>query len=430
MISWKRSFYFVWFAEFMAISGFATTTPIIPLYLRTLGVTDPARLNFWNGLAQSTSALALAVFAPIWGRVADGYGRKPMLVRAMFGGAILVSLLSLTTAPWQVVVLRALQGCVTGTVAAATVLVASMVPREETGYRLGLLQMGIFLGNSVGPLFGGMLVDAAGPHVNFLATGAILALSGVLVLRLVREDFIPSPKSGSLSHRIIPDFSPLAKNPALIALLFVTFTVQFASDVAVPILPLVVLHQSGTDQGVGTMSGLIIGVGALASAFSAAAVGKVSRRIGYGRTLLICVGGCMVFYVLQGIATTPKGLLWMRVGACIFLGGTMPSVNALIAQLCDPRKQGSTYGLSSSVSNAGAALGPAVGALVATAAGYSAVFFTTAAILLVTGVSVIRSAAHGISFGAGPSDAEAPNEAARPDGEDPGLRPEAAKGEP
>jgi MFS transporter, DHA1 family, multidrug resistance protein len=403
MNHWKQSFYFIWFAEFMAIAGFATTTPIIPLYLRELGITETGALNFWNGISQSASSLALAIFAPIWGSVADGYGRKPMLVRAMFGGAILIALMALTTAPWQVLVLRALQGCVTGTVAAATVLVASMVPREETGYRLGLLQMAIFLGSSIGPLFGGVVADAAGPRVNFLATGAILALSGLLVLRFVHEDFVPTPKSGSLLHRMIPDFSPMAHNPALIALMFVTFTDQFASAVAVPILPLIVMNLSGTDKGVGTMSGLIIGAGALAAALSAGAVGKVSRRIGYGRTLLTCVGGAMVFYVLQGFATTPMRLLWLRVGACIFIGGTMPSVNALIAQLCDPRKQGSTYGLSSSASSVGAALGPAVGALVATAAGYSSVFFVTAAIILMNGITVIRSASHGISFEAGPA---------------------------
>lgn len=401
MQSWKRSFYVIWFAELIAIAGFNTTTPIIPLFLRDLGVTDPGRLNYWNGLSQSASALALALLAPVWGSLADGYGRKPMILRAMFGGAVLISLMALTTSPWQVFVLRTLQGCVTGTVAAATVYVAALVPKEEAGYRLGLLQMAIFLGSSIGPLFGGIVADAAGPRMNFLATGAILAISGFLVLRFAEEEFVPSPRPGSILRNAVPDLSPALRNPALAALLLVTFSVQFAGAIAVPILPLVILHMAGSESGVGTLSGLIIGAGSLAAALAAAAVGRVSGRVGYGRTLLGCVGGAFVFYLLQGFARTPAQLLWFRTGAGIFLGGTLPSVNALIARLCDPGKQGSTYGLSSSVSSAGMALGPAVGAVVASSAGYPFVFFTASAILLGTGLIVVRASAHGITFSPG-----------------------------
>ncbi len=401
MRSWKQSFYVIWFAELIAIAGFNTTTPIIPLFLRDLGITDPGGLNYWNGLSQSASALALALFAPIWGSLADGYGRKPMILRAMFGGAVLISLMALTTEPWQVFALRTLQGCVTGTVAAATVFVASIVPKEEAGYRLGLLQMAIFLGGSIGPLFGGFVADAAGPRVNFLATGAILACSGFLVWRFVDEEFVPASRSGSLLRNAVPDLSPAARNPALAALLLVTFAVQFASQIAVSILPLVVIDMSGPGPNVGKVSGLIIGAGTLAAALSAAAVGRISGRMGYGRTLVGCVAGAMFFYALQGFARTPAQLLWLRTGSGLFLGGTMPSVNALISRLCDPGKQGSTYGLSSSVSAAGAAAGPAVGAVVAAAAGYPFVFFAASGILMATGLIVVRASAHGITFGSG-----------------------------
>ena len=410
MQSWKQTFYVVWFAELIAIAGFATTTPIIPLFLRDLGITDPARLNFWNGLSQSAGSISLAFFAPIWGGVADSYGRKPMLIRAMFGGAVIISFLALTTSPWQVLVLRTLQGCVTGTVAAATVLVASIVPKQEAGYRLGLLQMAIYLGNSIGPLFGGIVADRAGPRMNFLATGALLAFAALLVLRFAKEEFVPVPRSGSFVRRALPDFSPLRKNPALVVLLLVTFAVQFSNSVVVPILPLIVLNMSGTEQNVGTMSGLIIGAGSLAAALAAAAIGKVSTRLGYGRTLLGSLAGALAFYVLQGFAATPMQLIWLRLGAGIFLGGTMPSVNALIARLCDPRKQGSTFGLSSSASSAGSALGPAVGAVVATVAGYPSVFFVTSGILLLTGLAVVRAAAHGITLGAGEDPSGTPKE--------------------
>ncbi len=388
MRDWKASFRAIWIAEFLAITGFATSNPILPLYLRDLGLGDTAALNWWTGAINSASAVALAVFAPIWGAVADGYGRKLMLLRAMIGGTVLVGLLALAQAPWQVLVLKTLQGCVTGTVAAATVLTASLVPPAEAGYRLGLLQMAVFLGNSAGPLFGGVVADLAGSRFTFLATSALLAFAALIVVTRVEESFTPRRKSGSFFKNAMPDFSPVTRSPALASLLLVTFSVQLANAVVGPIMPLIVLDLAGKGPAVASLAGLIIAASSLAGALAAAVVGKVSARLGYGRALVGCLAFAFVFYLPQGFARSPYLLLALRLGSGFFLGGTMPSVNALIASLCDRGRQGSTYGLSSSVSSAGAALGPALGAAVATGLGYPAVFFTTSAILAGTGLAV------------------------------------------
>ncbi|PKL08088.1 MAG: MFS transporter, partial [Spirochaetae bacterium HGW-Spirochaetae-7] len=108
MNDWKRSFNAIWIAELIAIAGFATSTPIIPMYFKDLGMTDPSSLNFWTGLTQTSSSLAMALFAPIWGSLADSYGRRLMLLRAMIGGALLLGLMAFATEPWQITVLRTL----------------------------------------------------------------------------------------------------------------------------------------------------------------------------------------------------------------------------------------------------------------------------------------------------------------------------------
>jgi len=314
-----------------------------------------------------------------------------MLLRAMLGGALLIGLMALTTEPWQVATLRTLQGCVTGTVAAATVMTAAIVPVKEIGYRLGLMQMAVYLGNSVGPLFGGVIADTLGLRVNFVATSALLLSAAFIVSRFVTEEFKPKPRTGSILRNAIPDFSPLLRTPALGSLMAVVFSVQFASAVVTPMLPLFIMHMTGSTTGVGSLSGLIIAAGSISGAIAAAAIGKVSGRVGYGRTLIACMIGATAFYLPQGFVTTPWQLLFLRLGSGIFLGGTMPSVNALIASLCDRDRQGATYGLSSSIANAGAALGPAVGASLATAAGYPSVFFATSGILGGIGVAVAAS---------------------------------------
>jgi DHA1 family multidrug resistance protein-like MFS transporter len=357
MHSWKKSFSALWAAEFLAIVGFSTSNPIIPLYLRDLGVTATADLNWWTGAINAAPAIALAIFAPIWGSLADSYGRKLMLLRAMIGGSFLMGLLAITTAPWQILVIKILQGCVTGTVAAATVLTASIVPEAEAGYRLGLLQMGIFLGGAVGPLFGGVVTDLAGSRINFLATALLLGAAAFVVSRGVEESFAPSPRPGSFLKKALPDLGILAGTPALVSLFCVVFCVQLSNGTANPIMPLLVLDMTKGQPGVGSISGLILGCSALAGALAAGIVGKVSARLGYSRAIVICLAGAALFNIPQAFARTPFALLGLRILSEFCLGGTMPSVNALIARICAPGKQGSTYGLSSSVSSVGASLG-------------------------------------------------------------------------
>ncbi|MEJ5189951.1 MAG: MFS transporter, partial [Breznakiellaceae bacterium] len=105
-----------------------------------------------------------------------------MLLRAMFGGTILVALQGLSQTPEQLLVFKTLQGAVTGTIAAAMVLVASISPEKERAYALGLLQMAVFLGNSLGPLVGGYISDSFGHRINFFITAFLLFLGGCIVL--------------------------------------------------------------------------------------------------------------------------------------------------------------------------------------------------------------------------------------------------------
>jgi DHA1 family multidrug resistance protein-like MFS transporter len=388
MQPWQRSFRAIWVAEFLAIAGFATTIPIVPLYFRQLGMTDPTALNFWTGMTHVGPSLAMALFAPIWGSLADSYGRKLMLLRAMFGGAILIALQGFTTEPWQVMVLRTLQGCVTGTVAAANVLTASLVPVAQAGYYLGLMHMAVYLGNSTGPLFGGIVGDALGYRFNFFATGLILAAAGLVILRFVREDFSPRPRTGSILRNALPDLSILRRTPALLPLMGVVFSVQMAGSITGPLMPLFVMELMGNGGAVGSTSGFIIASASISAALAAALIGRVSIELGYARTLLICLSGAFLFYLPQGFVTAPWQLLLLRMGSGIFLGGTIPTVNALIVTHCQKDRQGATFGLSSAISSAGMALGPAIGSTIAIALGYRAVFMATTLVLAMVGASI------------------------------------------
>ena len=389
MSHWRRTLYAVGAGELLAVAGFTTSTPITPLFLQDLGVTDPTRLKMLAGLVQALPSISLVFFSPIWGGIADNYGRKPMLMRAMFGGTLVMLLMGMVTSPWQLLVLKTIQGCITGTIAAATIMVASIAPPEEVGYGLGLLQMAIFLGASLGPLIGGVIADLFSRRATFFATSFLLLVAGIVIARFTEDSFTPPAKRKSIAASMLPDFRPLARSRALWSLMAVIAADQIAGSVVSPFLPLYIKKISTTAARVGTTTGVIIGLGAVASALAAIIVGRFSYRLGYRRVLIVCMTGAALFIIPQAFVRTPVQLLFLRVASCFFVGGNLPSVNALIAQRVESGKQGSIYGISSSISSGSNALGPVLGASIALAGGYGPVFLTTAGIMASAGVAIM-----------------------------------------
>jgi DHA1 family multidrug resistance protein-like MFS transporter len=258
-VSWQRTLWVIWFAEFTAIIGFSSVLPILPFYVQKLGVTSPDAVKFWTGMIFSAHAVTMAVMAPIWGSLADRYGRKPMVERAMFGGAVVIGLMSLARTAPQLTALRAFQGMLTGTVAAATTLVVSVAPRERVGYALGLLQMAVYTGHSVGPLLGGFIADQLGFRATFWITSGLLLCGGLTVTLLVRENFTPPPRSASSPGRaLLQNFRVVFSSPPLISVLGVRFMMRLAARVLAPMLPLLIQSLAPTGAAA-TLSGLVRG---------------------------------------------------------------------------------------------------------------------------------------------------------------------------
>ncbi len=380
MKTWKTAYISILIAETLAIAGFATSMPVIPLYLQDMGITDPAALKYWSGLVQSVGSITLAVFAPLWGGLADAYGKRVMLLRSMFGGAVVVSLMAFVTNPWQLFALRALQGCLTGTVAAATVMVAGITPAARIGFSLGLLQTGIAVGSSLGPLIGGVVSDFLGRPAAFIATGVILSAAGFIVLFGVDNDKkAAAPERGRA--RFAPDLKAILSSPLLPSLMMVSFALQASMAIPTAMMPLLVQEMIPEAGLVGSTTGMVLGAGAAASAVAAAFIGRFSGKLGYGRTLFLCLAGGAILTLPQALAGDPLQLTVMRVASMLFLGGAMPSLNALIAINADKDKQGAIFGLNTSITSIGMALGPVIGSGVAAAVSFRAVFVAAAAIL-------------------------------------------------
>jgi MFS transporter, DHA1 family, multidrug resistance protein len=146
---WQRTLAILFVAQFFTAVGFSTIFPFLSLYVAELGSSTRLSVEFLAGAVFSAQALTMMVASPIWGAVADRYGRKLMVQRAMFGGAIILFLMAFVRTAEELVLLRAIQGLITGTVAAANALVAATAPRSRSGFAMGSLLVGLTTGVAV-----------------------------------------------------------------------------------------------------------------------------------------------------------------------------------------------------------------------------------------------------------------------------------------
>jgi DHA1 family multidrug resistance protein-like MFS transporter len=294
--SWQRTLAVVWIAEFIGLIGFSMVMPFLPFYVQELGVSDPNQVKFWSGLIVSAQAVTMAIFAPIWGSLADRYGRKIMLERAIFGASLVLTAMAFAQSPQQLLLLRLIQGCLTGTVPAATTLIATTVPRDRTGFALGWLQMGVFAGVSVGPLVGGLIADTLGYRTSFVFTGALLFLSGLGVLFFVHEKFErPTGVDGAERRHWWDGLALVIRSRDLLVVMGARFLTRTGARVIGPVLPLFVAGLLPESARVATMAGVVTGASAAASSVGSVVLGRTGDRVGYRRVLLASAVATAIF---------------------------------------------------------------------------------------------------------------------------------------
>lgn len=359
--------------------GFGFVLPFLALYLKELHVGDEHAVELWSGALVASTAVSLAIFSPIWGALADRRGRKLMVLRAMLAGGLVLALMGFVQNAGELLVLRLLQGAVTGTVAASTALVATIVPRDRLAYSMGLLQTSIYLGISGGPVVGGIVAEVVGIRGTFIVAGVLLAAGGVLIWLFVHEHV--SPATGASPTGYLRAIRAGVSSPVLAPLLVVLLLIQVASAIVFPILPLYVEHLSRPGDPVELYSGLAFGATAVFSALAAVFYHRVVIRTGYRRLLIVACLLAAAFFAPQAIAANIGQLLVLRAGLGVFFGVLIPATNAIVGLSTPRAARGSAYGLTSSATALGNAIGPLIGSFVAAAISINAIFLTTAAVL-------------------------------------------------
>ena len=387
----------------MAIFGFSFAFPFLSIFIHhDLGVAQGRDLDLWTAATASVSGLAMAIASPIWGVLGDRYGRKPMLIRSMVGGALTVGLIYFAQTPTELLVLRFLQGATSGTVAAATALVAAETPRSRVGWALGVVTSAVALGGAIGPVIGGVAGAVFGLRLVFLGGGILLLLSTVPVLFVVRERALVRRTGPQPSTLTLIDQRPGAKR-ALGVLIGAQGLVSVCNSATQLLVVLRLLEM--LSSGVAAVTGVAFGLAGVASSGAAVFYTTVTRRLGYVRTTALAA--VLVAVSVALIAVAPWAAVVVAGVALngLFSGVVIPATASMIGLETPPEAQSTVFGANASSVALGFCIGPLIGGGVAATAG------VPAALLVIGGLALALAAL--IAFGAREPEGFAPPGAAR-----------------
>ncbi|WP_025851695.1 MFS transporter [Paenibacillus ehimensis] len=391
MAKWQVNLIVLWVGQFLVMAGMTMIVPFLPLYLQELGLHEPHAVATWAGVIFAGNFVTSFIFQPIWGGLADRYGRKVMLLRSGFGMAVVMTLMGFSTSAWHLLLLRLLNGTVSGFVPAGVALMSATTPRDKVGFAMGTLQSGSVAGSILGPFLGGLLAEWIGFRNIFFVTGATLFAASLLAAVLVKETFDAKKALQKPKQSMLAAFNELRGISQLPSLYSVTFLIQFSLLSVMPLLPLFVQQLHGQDEMLAFYAGLVGSVTGFSNMIASPVFGKLSDRIGPEKILVTCLLGAAVASVPQAFVENVWQLCAARFFLGIFLGGLLPTVNALIRKYTPNGMESRSYSFNTSALALGNMLGPVAGGAISGVMTIQQLFLVSAVLLLINGLWARKS---------------------------------------
>jgi MFS transporter, DHA1 family, multidrug resistance protein len=373
--SWQRTLWLMVTVQALMSFAFSVSGPFLPLFIIQLGVKPIAAVSVWAGVVASVNFLAAAIFSPIWGGIADRTGRKAMVVRSCLAVAAFTAVMGLVQNVWQLFGARACMGIFSGFSAAAIAMVGTQVPEESLGFSLGWMTTGQLVGGLCGPLFGGFLADRLHDYRQVFYVTSFFALAAALVCVFFVQERSRPPKAPQHAS-FLAGLHEVATHPRLAPMFVVVLLAQVVAFGVQPVVPLFVRDLVGNAPWLATAAGLAFAVTGLADLIASPFLGKRSDRIGYRRVLLISLCGVAGFTIPQAFVHSVGAFIALRFGVGLFLGGVLPTANALIGRIFPVARRGQVFGITSSATFLGMFSGPLIGGTIAARFGFEAVFLT------------------------------------------------------
>lgn len=341
------------------LMGFGLIIPLLSFYAESYGATA-----LQVTLLMAVYSVAQFIMTPIWGRLSDRHGRRPILMFSIGMSAVMLTLFAFAPSLWVLFVARALHGAAAANISTAQAYVADITTPEDRARGMGLVGASIGLGFTLGPWMGGELAHF-GQQVPILVAAGLSVLNLVWVaLRLpesVRPDTTAKPRGG----RTFDPRQLLAGlgHPVVGLAIALTFLAVFAFAMMESTIALVAEHRWGWDEAdVGRMLGVVGVIGIL---IQGGMLGRLAKRFGEGP--LVSVGYVAMGLGFAVLSFATGGELWLGV-VLLAIGNSLavPSLNALISRAAHTDEQGGVLGVNQSMSALARAVGPPIGGLLYT----------------------------------------------------------------
>ena len=382
---WKRNLIVCWFGMFVTGIGISQIAPVMPLYIQHFGINDTKLISQLSGIAFGSTYIISAIFSPIWGRAADKFGRKPMLLRASLGMSIVIGLMGFAPNVYALIGLRLLQGTIAGYSTACTTLIAVQTDKENAGFALGTLSTANIAGSLLGPTIGGFIEEIFNLKSVFFITSALLFIAFITTALFVKDTFVRENKE-------VPKFKEVWKvipEKNLTITLFVTFFILNMALYSVePIITIYVDQLSKNSSHVALLSGIIFSVSGVANIIAAPRLGKLSDKIGTHKIMLVAIIVAGIIFIPQAFVKNPWELMVLRFILGLAAGGLNPSINILLKKITPPSLTGRVFGYNMSAAYLGVFGGSVLGGQIASYLGIKYVFFMTSSLLFINAIWV------------------------------------------
>ena len=332
---WRRNRWVFPFANVLCGFGFSLAWPFVPLMVRGLGVRE--NLETWVGTMLLVFYLVSTAASPVWGGIADHYGRKPMVLRAMLGMGVTMLLVPLAPTPLWFAAALMLVAVFNGFTPAGVSLLVANTPPARIGSAVSLAQTGGQVGHALGPALGAALAALFDrQHALYWISAGLMLSGGLLVLLFVRE--VKQVAPGRWRPRLVGSLRDLLAVPRIAPLFLLAFLfsiVWHGSVTNISVFVLQLLEADPATAGAGTgVAASWIGAAATAIALSTMIAlplwGRVIDRVGPARVLAFSAAATVVTHLPLLVLQTPLQLVLARVAFGLTAAGMQTAIFQLL----------------------------------------------------------------------------------------------------
>ncbi len=381
---WQRNLRVLPVANALCGTGFTLGFPFLPLMVSGLGVSDG--LETWLGNMMLAFYIVSCLSNPVWGGIADHYGRKMMILRAMLGMGGCLVLVPLASSPLWFATLFALVGIFNGFIPAGMALLAANTPPRKIGTALSYAQTGGLIGQTLGPALGTVLVALVSrQQVLFWVGGAMMLVGGMLVLLFVRE--IRQVAPGRWRPRWIGGLRDLLKVPLLVPLLLLAFLFSMMWNGNITIVSLLMMRLCAAQADTAGQQAVWVGAAALALPLSSVIVlplwGRVIDRYGPARVMAFAGGAAVVTHLPLLVLDSPFELVLARAAFGFTAAAMQPAMVQLLRQHAPKGADARAISYATSFQFLAMGIAPFVAGLIGPAFGLRAYFLLPIIALMV-----------------------------------------------